>query len=514
MTHKHLRLVDHRFQATASGPAIPPVEVLACRPFIAEGPKLHGLLTQCPCSGRPQIAPPQLTERTPCRQVEFVSSFQPIELGALQPLVAFFKQLLVFRPANLIHCFAQVLRDVELVEDHLLLGLGQMGANRLLVGPPHVQGHSLDPLQLLLRQRRPKAIQARLLAVLRHVQDSASRQVVDHRQVLVPLAERLLVDPQICDHSLLSPCQTTLDGTIHDPMHLVPRQSQPIPHGFLAGRLQPVDRQTLEQRRKATVRLGPRETHHANSMYGTTRSRRGGVQDSAILAGVQMPPRPLGIMVMQRAQRLAFRTLPQSLRLVSQVHMDLALIQLQFHVLHSPRSRNPENLLIQLMVLHGTLLPNEKMPCYPLDGKKPNDEDEIRSGKRSRALLGSNPTRDTRVENVPKAPAPWESIAPGAFLFHSNHTFGHSSYASKNPGVWGRAPVLSPPKSLNPLIEFGGGVDAEDELHARFVPTVQVRTLREVGVATQSDFLEARLAAKCDGLVEIPGGMLVAGTVS
>jgi hypothetical protein len=91
---------------------------------------------------------------------------------------------------NFIHRFVKVFRDVELVEDHLLLGLGQMGANRLLIGRPHVQRHSLDPPQLLLCQRRPKAVQARLLAVLRHVQDSTSRLVLDHRHVLVPLAMR------------------------------------------------------------------------------------------------------------------------------------------------------------------------------------------------------------------------------------------------------------------------------------------------------------------------------------
>ena len=107
------------------------------------------------------------------RQIEFVPPFQPIVLGALQPLIAFRVQFLVFRAADLVHRFAQVLRDVELVENHLLLGLGQMGANRLHVGVPHVQGHSGNPVPLLLRQRRPKAVQARLLAVLRHVQDAA-----------------------------------------------------------------------------------------------------------------------------------------------------------------------------------------------------------------------------------------------------------------------------------------------------------------------------------------------------
>ena len=100
-----------------------------------------------------------------------------------------------------------------------------------------------------------------------------------------------------------------------------------------------------------------------------------------------------------------------------QVHMDFSLLQSQFHVLHSPRRRNSQNLLIQLMVLHGPPFPKEKAQYYPLDGKKPNAEDGIRSGKRSRALLGSNPTRDTRIEDVPKAPTPWELSLSGRSRF-------------------------------------------------------------------------------------------------
>jgi hypothetical protein len=135
-----------------------------------------------------------------------------------------------------------------------------------------------------------------------------------------------------------------------------------------------------------------------------------------------------------------------------QVHVDLSLLQTQLHVFYAPRSGNPQNLLIQLMVLHDAPFPQEKAPYYPLDGKKPNAEDGIRSGKRSRALLGSNPTRDTRVEDVPKAPTPWESITLRAFSLHHHLTFGHPSYASENPAVWGRAPVLRSPKSRNSLI--------------------------------------------------------------
>ena len=58
------------------------------------------------------------------------------------------------------------------------------------------------------------------------------------------------------------------------------------------------------------------------------------------------------------------------------------------------------------------------------------------------------------------------------------------------------------------------GVDAEDEPHARGVPTVEVLGLREVGVAPQEDAAKARSPAVRDGPIEITGGLLVAGPIA
>ena len=153
-------------------------------------------------------------------------------------------------------------------------------------------------------------------------------------------------------------------------MHLVPRQSQPIRHGLLAGRLQPVDRQTLEQRREAAVRFGPGQTHHAHPMFGTTAARRLGVQDGAVLAGVQMPPTTARCRGRTKGTPPRTPDTSTNLRLVPQVHMDLPFLQLQFHALHSPRSRNSQNLLIQLMVLHGVFLHPKKHHAIRLTARR------------------------------------------------------------------------------------------------------------------------------------------------
>src|SRR5208282_497940 len=217
-----------------------------------------------------------------------------------------------------------------------------------------------NPVRLLLGQRRPKAIQARLLAILRHVQHAASCQVVDQRQVLVPLAERFLVHPQITDHFRLSSRQSPPYGTFHDPMHLVPRQAQLIRHRLLTGRLQPVDRQAFKQRREPAMRFGPGQTHNAYPMFGTTAARGLGVQDGTVLARVQMPPMPFAVVVVQRALRTALWARPRYLRIMPQMHMDFPFLQFQFHPLYAPRSRDSQNLLIQLRVLHGVSSNSER----------------------------------------------------------------------------------------------------------------------------------------------------------
>ena len=168
-----------------------------------------------------------------------------------------------------------------------------------------------NPCPLFFRQRRPKTVQARLLAVLGHIQHAAPRQIVDHGKILVPLAEGLLVHPKVADHLRLAPLQPPPDRTLHDRMHLVPRQPQPLRHRLLTGRQQPVDRQPLEQRREAAVRLGPRNRRHPNSVLGTIGPRHLGVQDRAILTGIQVSPTPLRLVVVQRAGAAALGAWPR-----------------------------------------------------------------------------------------------------------------------------------------------------------------------------------------------------------
>jgi hypothetical protein len=73
-------------------------------------------------------------------------------------------------------------------------------------------------------------------------------------------------------------------------------------------------------------------------------ARRFGMQNGLILTGVQVPPAALRLMVVQLARRPTFRARPVDHVVMSQVEVNLAALQLQFHRVHKPRGfRFPES---------------------------------------------------------------------------------------------------------------------------------------------------------------------------
>jgi hypothetical protein len=75
------------------------------------------------------------------------------------------------------------------------------------------------------------------------------------------------------------------------------------------------------------------------------------------MAGVQVSPRPLRRVVVQRAIPAALRALPDRLLVMRQVHVHLSVLLLQINTLYKPRRLNAQNLFVQLAVLHGEILP-------------------------------------------------------------------------------------------------------------------------------------------------------------
>ena len=161
------------------------------------------------------------------------------------------------------------------------------------------------PFRLRLRQRSPETVQTLLLAVFGNIQHPTARQVIDHRHVLVPLAERLFVHPKMADGVGLPALQAALHGALHDAVDLIPAQSQLLTHGLLAGGFQPGNGEGFKQRGKAAGGFGPGQLHHAHAVRGALGARRIGVQDGAVLTSVQVAPLPFGLVVIEFAGRSA-----------------------------------------------------------------------------------------------------------------------------------------------------------------------------------------------------------------
>ena len=165
-------------------------------------------------------------------------------------------------------------------------------------------------------------------AIFAYVQYSRSLQVIHQREILVPFAKRLLIDSQPRQRFCLPPFQTTLHRSLHDPVNLVPTQSQLLPHRLLTRASQPVNHQTLLQRRESARRFRPRQFHNSHTMLRTFGPRWPGVQYGLILAGIQMPPLPFPLMVIQLAVRAAFRAGPTRYLTVLQINVHFAGSQL------------------------------------------------------------------------------------------------------------------------------------------------------------------------------------------
>ena len=61
--------------------------------------------------------------------------------------------------------------------------------------------------------------------------------------------------------------------------------------------------------------------------------------------------------------------------------------------------------------------------------------------KRSQALRGRNLTRDSQADGAPIMHQASDDGCQGPFQLSN---IGHRRYASKNPGVWGKAPKICP----------------------------------------------------------------------
>ena len=78
--------------------------------------------------------------------------------------------------------------------------------------------------------------------------------------------------------------------------------------------------------------------------------KAGGVQDRAVLAGIEVAPAPLGLMIVQRALAAALAAPPADARFVFQVDVNFLLLSRELDALDLPGAFDAENPGIELAV--------------------------------------------------------------------------------------------------------------------------------------------------------------------
>ena len=91
------------------------------------------------------------------------------------------------------------------------------------------------------------------------------------------------------------------------------------------------DRESFKQRGEAAGSLGPGQSHDARPVLGAVAARRPGVQDRAVLTGVEVTPAAFGLMIVECAHGAALAARPADLLVVFEEDVDFAVGSAQLH---------------------------------------------------------------------------------------------------------------------------------------------------------------------------------------
>jgi len=149
---------------------------------------------------------------------------QEAVLGALEDflIVSLPRQLFDLGGPDLVDGFSEVLHDMEPIKD--MQCVGGLLLDDLHVGPPHVRADELQPRRPLLAEVPEEAQQCLGFPLLTDEQQPAHVRIdlVDQRQVLVPLSILDLIDPDGRNSIEITPFHAIGDDRLHRPEYVVP----------------------------------------------------------------------------------------------------------------------------------------------------------------------------------------------------------------------------------------------------------------------------------------------------
>jgi hypothetical protein len=356
---QHARHALDRLELASHRREEPRLEVAVRRPRRREIEDLHRRLLERPGPTHPLDPAPQFRQRALLRMGQRSRMPQPVVLGSRQRRVAVLEKTAVLAAAHEVDGDVQVLGDVELVEHDLRRCAGKVREGRLDVGSPHVHGDALDRLALSEREALPERVEARLFAVVGDIEHDAAFEIADDGDVLVTPLERRLIDADVARRDRVAPGQPTPDGAPLDPGRLVPRDPQVLGHRADARLLQPVDRQRLEQRRELRARLAPRHRELPDPVRRAVEPRHPRVDHGLELAGVEVAPLAL-LVIVDRGDGQTLRAHPAfALR---QRNPDMHFADLLFHLdsIDRPRAGEAQERGVQLAAIEHARPPGKK----------------------------------------------------------------------------------------------------------------------------------------------------------
>jgi hypothetical protein len=219
----------------------------------------------------------------------------PEVLGALQTVVVLGGQSPILVAIHDAHSFGHVLHDMKALEDNFGGGQRNRFENGLDGGFPHVHCDCLDACELLRGAGLLKSHQARLFPSFCNVLDGAAIKVIHDGVIMMTFAERLLIDADTGDGAGLLASQPGGNGSLKDVPGLIPTVADERA-GTLNGLtgLEDVEHEPLHEQREAAVGLCPRHRDLYHSVLQALDPWNTCMDERVELAGVQMPPLPLG----------------------------------------------------------------------------------------------------------------------------------------------------------------------------------------------------------------------------
>ena len=301
-----------------------------------------------------------------------LESCQPEILALGEALVVRLQKAFVLAFARVVHALVEMCFDVVLVEHHVRAG--HELAHGALERGGHVHRHAahhvlLERVQRLLYQGRG----AFLASAARDVQHTMPVNVgheAGERLGVLALQEALLVHADEGYLLRVAPREASFHGGGHDLVRLEPAQAQQIPGVLDAPRgLENPYRERLEEKREARSLLRPGKLDDLDLVVCALHARRLRVDQRLELHRVEMPPCPLGLLVVKRHQPSAYRANRGVLRIL-QPDVDAAGSHVQLHVGYVPLLAKAKECGIVSVenVFHADIIPQMQGGCMARSG--------------------------------------------------------------------------------------------------------------------------------------------------